>query len=451
MSTKITNQSQFLKTALKMTMCISVPLCAVNTVYAENTAQELWQTAYTQYHQGNSHSCYQTLQSLDYLIGEIAYDRLLGLCAQGAGNNSQALLAYNRIMAQQEQNAEIRLERARVLYNLSLLSESREEFSKLLAQNPPPAASKVIQNYLSAIANRTAKISAYSRLKVSTSLGHDDNVNSASDLNEFLGFTLNDNSRAASSSYAGVNLLAEHQFKLAHNTGLKFSAGLGKKHHPDADFVDQDLITLGVGFTKAFNTSALNMDLLSYRQSVDSNFNSRGALFRTSFSKTHTSKISTSSYFTGGALRYAKNIAAKDINKYSLGSALIYSPKSMPNDTFTADFSIGHDYPLFINSNYEADFGALKLTHAHEFSPKIKSKATLEYKNYNYDNPFFVLAFPDARTDDTLAASVSLDWDVSKKFNLSPSFAYRDNNSNVDLFSYNRWYAQINASYQWIW
>ena len=448
---KILNQSQLLKLAIKMAICVSLPLFAVNTAYAENTAQELWQTAYSQYHQGNPQACYQTLQSLDYMLGEVTYDRLLGLCAQGAGNNSQALLAYNRIMAQQEQNAEIRLERARVLYNLSLLSESRLEFNKLLAQNPPPAASKVIQNYLSAIANRTAKINAYSRLKVSTSLGHDDNVNSASELNEFLGFTLNDNSRAASSTYAGVNLLAEHQFKLAHNTGLKFSAGLGKKHHPDAEFVDQDLMTIGAGFTKAFNNSVINLDLLNFRQSVDSSFNSRGALLKATFSKVHSSTISTSTYFTGGALRYAINLAAKDVNKYSIGNALIYSPKSLPDDTFTVDLSLGHDYPLFINSNYEADFGALKLSHAHEFRPNIKSRATLEYKKYNYDNPFFALAFPDARTDDTLAANVSLDWDISKKFNLSPSFAYRDNNSNVDLFSYNRWYAQIKASYQWIW
>ena len=447
----IANQSQLIKTAVKMAICISAPLITVNTVFAESSAQDLWQTAYKQYQNGNPHSCYQTLTALDHMIGDISYDRLLGLCAQGSGNNSQALLAYNRIIAQQEQNAEIRLERARVLYNLSLLSESRSEFNKLLAQNPPPAAKKVINNYLFAMNRRTAKIRPYTRLKISTSLGQDDNVNSASNLDEFLGFTLNDNSKASSSHYAGIGLFSEHQFKLSPSVGLKVSANLSTKRYPDAGFVDQDLIAVGTQLTKFFDTSVINVNLLAYEQSVDSDFNSRGILFKAAYSKALSPTISNSSYLTAGALRFTDVLAVKDVNPYSIGTAFTYSPVSLPKDSVSLDLSVGHDYPLFVDSNYEADFASLKLSHNHKFNKKLKSMVLLEYKKYNYDNPFFSLSFPEDRSDDTIATRISFDWDVSDQFKLTPSYAYRDNNSNVDLFSYSRWYAEINASYQWIW
>ena len=448
---KTNKKSHLLKTTIKTALCVSASIGLTQSIYAEKPAQDIWQTAYLQFQQGNAQSCYQSLMKLNHMLGQISYDRLLGLCAQGAGYNNQALLAYNRIISQQEQNAEIRLERARVFYNLNLYSESRREFKKLLAHNPPAAAKTLIQNYLSAIKKTTTKIRPYTRLKISTVLGHDDNVNSASELDEFLGFTLNDNSKASSSNYAGINLRAEHQFEFTHNMGLKISTSLGAKHYPDADFVDQELITVGVGFSKFFEASSINVDLLAYRQSVDSEFNSRGALIRSAYRKKYWTTLANSSYVSVGALRYSDNLTVKDVNQYSIGSAFTYTPSSLPKDSFTLDLSIGHDYPLFTDSNYEADFGSLKLFHRHKFSTKLKSSALVEYKKYSYENPFFALSFPDDRDDDALSARFALDWGVNKNFKLSPSFAYRDNNSNVDLFTYSRWYAEINASYQWIW
>ena len=447
----ISNKDQLLKKAVKTAIIAYIPLLAIAPVFAQSTEQNLLQTANIQYQHANPRACVQTLNSLSQLIGDISYDRLLGLCAQAAGFNNQALLAYNRIISQQEQNAEMRLERARVLYNLNLFTEARSEFNWLLAKNPPPSAKAVIQNYLASINNKISKVKPYSRLKISTSLGYDDNVNSATELDDFLGFTLNENSRASSSNYAGINLQASHQFKVSPNLGLKVSTSLGRKHYPDAEFVDQELITVGVGLSKVFTSSSVNLDLLAYRQAVDSEFNSRGAFLRTSYRKKYSPSLANTTHVTAGALRYSDSLAVKDINQYTIGTGFTLIPTRLPQDSFTLDLSLGHDYPLFTDSNYEASFASVKLFHRHNFKSNLRSRSVLEYKKYSYDNPFFSLSISDDRDDDATSASFALDWDINKQFKLSPSFAYRDNNSNVDLFSYNRWYAEINASYQWIW
>jgi len=448
---EISTKTNLVSRSIKAALFLLVPLSAGQAVFAQDSQEQLWQTAVKQFQNGNTKACYQTLTSLNELTGLVTFDRLLGLCAQGAGYNDQALLAYNRIISQQEQNAEIRLERARVLYNLNLYSESRNELLWLRAKNPPPAAQKTIQNYLSSIAIKTSRVKPNSRLKISTSLGNDNNVNSATELEDFLGFTLDDNSRASESQFYGLSLQASHQFLLAPNTGLRFSTSLSTKSYPDADFVDQDLITVGASYSKLFQNSALNIDLLAYRQSVDGDFNSRGALVRGNYFKRYSPRLANSNYITAAALRNSESLDVRDVNRYSIGTAFTLSPSSLPNDQFITDISLGHDFPVFSDSNYETDFANLKITHLHSFTNNLLSSARIEYRKIYFDNPFFALSFPEDRTDDILLARLSLDWKLNKQFNVSPNIEYRDSSSNVDLFSYNRLLTQINISYQWIW
>ena len=445
----INKEISSIKKSVQAALVFTVSSFGVIAHAASNEA--IWESAYQYFQSGNSAACFQEIQALDYLIGDVTYDKLLGLCAQGAGKNDQALLAYNRILAQQNNNAEVRLERARVLYNLNMYSDSKKEFKWLLDRNPPQAAMLTIKQYLSAIERRTSKVQAYTRLRISTTLGHDDNVNSATDLTDFLGFTLNDSSRATSSTYYAGGLTAERNVKLSNTSRLKLSTSLSTKSYQDAEFANQELILAGINYKTYTIDGALDFDLFAYRQKVDSEFNSRGVLFRAAYQKNLTERTSIKPYLRGGALRYANNIAVKDVNQYVVGAALNHIPYKSRSSIYSLDLSIGRDYPLFTDSNFEADFGTLSLSQRHKFSKTLSSYAQLQYRVYDYDMPFFANSFPEARDDDYLSATASLNWSVFDNFTLTPKISYREASSNVDLFSYNRWYAEISANYQWVW
>ncbi len=434
------------KTALFMTV-------SVMGVYSQaaNSNEEIWQSAYQHFQSGNTSACYQDLLALDYLIGDITYDKLLGICAQGAGKNDVALLAYNRILAQQNNNAEIRLERARVFYNLNMHQEAKKEFQWLLDRNPPQGAALTIERYLDSINRKRLSVKPFTRLRISTSLGQDDNVNRATELDEFLGFTLNDNSRATSSAYYGVGLTAERNFKLTNLSGLKLSTSLSNKSYQDAEFANQELILAGIGYKTFTTNGSLKYDLFAYRQKVDSDFNSRGAFFMAAYSKNLSKQTSLMPYLRGGAIRYADEIAVKDVNQYTVGARLNHIPSSSKSSLYSLDISIGRDYPLFTDSNFETDFGTISLSQKHRFSKSLSSNVKVQYKQYEYDMPFFANSFPEARDDDSLLASASVNWNVSDNFSLTPQLSYRENTSNVDLYSYDRWFAEISANYQWIW
>jgi len=436
---------RLLNQGVKTALLLCVSFSTLNTVSASSN-ELAWQSAYKNYQTGNFSECYQSLQKLDYLLGEVTYDKLLGLCAQRIGKNDQALLAYNRIIAQQANNAEIRLERAKTLFDLNMNSEARAEFNWLKDRNPPQSAANVIDDYLKAITFKTIKIKPYTRLRISTSIGQDDNVNSATELDNFLGFALNENSRATSSQYYGLGLTVARNIKLSNDSGLKLSTSLSNKTYPDAEFVDQDLVLGGISYQKHFSDGVMDIDLLAYRQKVDSEFNSRGGL---AFNSQLSDKVSIKPYVRASALRYTDNVSIRDVNQYAAGASLNHLPSNVIRLTW--DLSIGHDYPLFADSNYEADFAIANFRYQHKFSPTLSSMAELEYKRYAYERAFFSGSFPENRTDNTLSAAVSLNWNLAKNLNLTPKFAFRDATSNVDLFSYERWYAEISANYLWAW
>ena len=449
----INNQTSLsIKKSIKTALCLTASIVGIHA-QASSSNEAIWQSAYKNFESGNATACYQGMQALEYLVGDVTYDKLLGLCAQGVGKNDQALLAYNRILSQQENNAEIRLERARVLYNLNMYADSKKEFQWLLDRNPPQSAARTIKGYLSSIKRKRIKIKPYTRLRISTNLGQDDNVNSATDLNDFLGFTLNENSRATSSTYYGIGLTAERNVKLSKTSRLKFSTSLSNKSYQDAEFANQELLLSGLSY-KSYLTSTdgvVSLDLLTYRQKVDSDFNSRGTLFMAAYEKNLSERTSIKPYLRAGPLRYANNIAVKDVNQYVVGTILTHIPSKSKSSLYSVDLSIGRDYPLFTDSNFETEFGAISISQRHRFSTKLSSYTQLQYKTYKYDMPFFANSFPEARNDDYISATTSINWKLSDSFSLTPKLSYRDASSNVDLFSYNRWFAEITANYQRIW
>jgi len=240
------------RSILKISLfCLLV--CSLNVEGAEQNiqskaqAERLWQAAQRSFVDGNAQKCTQELLPLqDLLIGTIAYDRLLGLCAVGSRDYNGALFAFNRIMAKQPQNAEIRMERAQTYFALNLLDEAKYEFKLLAASNPPPAAQKRISEYLDRIDRKNIpKLKISTGLRVNLKNGYDSNANSASELQEFLGFNVSENSQSTSSALHGLDVRFNHSRPLDKRTLFTISTSLGTKHYPRGHFYNINIPTYG--------------------------------------------------------------------------------------------------------------------------------------------------------------------------------------------------------------
>ncbi|MGQ0529056.1 MAG: tetratricopeptide repeat protein [Panacagrimonas sp.] len=99
---------------------------------------------------------------------EVDFSYLLGLAALGSGKTSEAIFALQRAVAGEPGFAGARLELARAYYEAGDNEDARREFERVAAQNPPPPARRLIEQYLEAI-DRRAEPPRFSRMLVGVS------------------------------------------------------------------------------------------------------------------------------------------------------------------------------------------------------------------------------------------------------------------------------------------
>jgi len=423
------------------------------TAFDKAKAEKLWQGAQQAFVQGDSVKCYQQLKPISgLLLGEIAYDRLLGLCASAAGEHELALLAFERIIAQQPQNAEILLERGRALYILGQYREARKDFVYLSQQNPPAKVAPILKGFIERIDEKLKpKLKVSTRLSINAKIGYDSNANSASELDEFLGFIVSENSRSNESSVYGVDVRLQHSRPVAERMLLTVSTALSSKRFPDAEFVDQDLGLVSAGLSHIGERHINRFNVFGYGQAVDGNFNSRGYFARYSHTYKWTPNTDLGTYYKGGAIRYNTNLRVRDVNQYTIGGTLRHQFDTIKRQSVGFDLNFGRDYQIFRNSNYRRDIYNLSVDHNYQWSDHLLSKLALSYSVYDFKSPFFPLAFPEPRDDEQIAAVAEMRWKFNDSWTLIPRVGYNDLESSVGIYEFERFYYELNLTRHWLW
>ena len=103
---------------------------------------------------GKAKEGYTLLAPHEYeMAGNVDYDYLLGIAALDSGKPDKASLALERVLAVNPNYIGARLDLARAYFALADYERAKTEFEAVQAQNPPPAAKTVIEQYLAAIDN----------------------------------------------------------------------------------------------------------------------------------------------------------------------------------------------------------------------------------------------------------------------------------------------------------
>ena len=112
----------------------------------------------------------------DKLLGNVEFDYLLGVAALDSGKVDESIIAFERVLAVQPNNAGAQLDLARAYFNAGSLDLSEGTFRKLKSLNPPASALAAIDKYLAAIAER--RLAARRMLSVwgEMTLGYDSNL-----------------------------------------------------------------------------------------------------------------------------------------------------------------------------------------------------------------------------------------------------------------------------------
>ena len=117
----------------------------------------------------------------DRLAGNIEFDYLLGVAALDSGKVDESIIAFERVLAMQPNNAGAQLDLARAYFLAGSLDLAEATFRKLQGSNPPPTARMAIDKYLEAIAERRRAGRRLFNLWGETALGYDSNLTGVPD------------------------------------------------------------------------------------------------------------------------------------------------------------------------------------------------------------------------------------------------------------------------------
>jgi tetratricopeptide (TPR) repeat protein len=155
-------------------------ISVVSTVAIAAVSSQVIERAKALVEQHKAAEAYALLEPLESENAGLAeFDYWFGVAALDAGKLDRAVIAFERVLIRRPDFNSARMDLARTYFAMGNLDLSKQEFEKLLAQNPSEQGRKAIQDYLAEIDRKLKRqlrtLSGY----VEAGAGYDNNITSA--------------------------------------------------------------------------------------------------------------------------------------------------------------------------------------------------------------------------------------------------------------------------------
>jgi len=395
--------------------------------------------------QRNPAAAYQLLKPLENeRAGNPDFDYLLGIAALDSGKLTEAVFAFERVLAVRPDHAQARAEIGRAYYQLGEVETARRELESVRQQQIPPEVAQTIQKYLEVIeqaqASTRTSVSAY----VEVGVGYDTNVNSGTASSQvalpaFPGLGLATlNAAALKQSDAFAALAAGVNVRHPVRPGLALFGGVDatQRLHPDKTSFDLGSYGGNAGievsdasnkFTVGLQAQNLYSDWRRFRESVG-------------ISGQWQRQIGASGIFTGylqyNELRYpGQDVRNADRKVGGIAYARGFGGKLSPVGFFGAYY--GHEDE---RDGTRPDSGhrlyGLRLGGQITISERFAAFASIAYEDRSYGGP--PPGFVADRSDQQRDFAIGVSYTPSKLWVITPQVSYTNNKSNVSFTDFDR-------------
>jgi hypothetical protein len=394
---------------------------------------------------GNPQGAYELLAAHESdLAGDPGFDYLLGIAAVDSGHLTHSVFALERVLAVQPDNVLARAEIARVYLMLGEVGTSRQEFETVSkSESLPPAARKAIEQYLTAF-RATPEAGADFKGFLAVTVGWDSNVNAASDTSSVAIpaaggaiFIIDPTDQEVDDAFTTVAGGASMSYPL--NDSLRFNAGLNaySRYLPNETQYDTASVNgyAGLDLTQGDTVFTVAGQGENFRLDGDTYRNAYGALLQLR------QMISNVNQFTAYG-QYARleypDQSFRDGNRFTLGGA--YSsilPGAFSPTGFIGGYG-GVEEPD--DSNFDQlkyNFAGVRMGGRLRFNQQTSLFGFFNYerRNYDSDDPLF----NEARVDNYYSVRLGSDYAFARQWTLTPAVDYMRSDSNIPIFTYDRW------------
>ncbi len=424
--------------------------CAVTAIHSGTAFADYIDDIAQLYESGRVQEAYQLAQnSLFNGEGDPRFDLYYGMAAIDNGALSEGTFALERLLLMEPDNHRARLELARGYYLLEQYPRARIEFQKVLAANPPEQVRANINNYLAHMDSKAKTQETKWGLYAEAGIGHDSNINGGTSSADFstptLGTGTLDDSALAQEDWfynvsAGVNVTSPM------SKNLSFFGSLNGTIQDNFDSGASDIAYVnglgGLSYSSGANEYRASIQGQDYRVGHTPYRDLWAGTLEWRHYLSNTSRFNA--YFQGSQMEYDDN-PNRDSRQGMLGIGILNALANDGSKLFFGSLYGGMERSQEDNATAELlvdrDIFGARAGFMFTLAPDVNLTISGQAQRSNYLNEDVIFAVE--RLDDYYNASGTLTWQFHKNWSLRGELSYSDNQSNIEIYSYDRTVASI--------
>ena len=375
--------------------------------------------------------------------GEPNFDFAYGLAALESGRPDEAVFAFERIAFNNTNQQRVRLELARAYFLSQNYAAAETLFTEALADNPTANVRANVEAFLQLIDQAQSATDNVFSFSASIDTGTDSNINSATELGVIdtpIGdVTLSAGGQEIDDSFTNYTANVGFVRPIDNNRNITLQANY---NHKNNHITDQFDLTVGSGqvaynwglnsnirYSHALRLQMVKLDTEKF-QSSPTFLNSLQRIGSDGWSQSLTGAYTMVRYATG----QNANANLRNINQVLVSGVLT---KSSNRNQISASLFLGDDnIQNAIARNNETQFVGFALSDQFLLRPGhlLYGRMSVQINDHGGPDPIFNIT----RTNSTSSASFGWIWQLLPNLVLTTDYTYIDNESNIDLYSYDR-------------
>ncbi len=389
---------------------------------------------------------------MDENEGEPEFDFLYGLTALETGRYSEAVFAFERIALIYPDQQRVKLELARALFLSNNLIAAAQLFNEVLATNPEPNVRENIELFLQQITDRENTISGSFNFFLTSNLGNDSNINSATELGVIktpIGdIELSANGQSIKDYYIDAGAGISYVKPLSKASTVNLLGNFSKHKNFASTLFDLDVKSGELNYARVFNDKFLSVAARVQSVDLDSMKFQKSASLITNWQRT--TSLGWTQGLTGAytAVRYDTavnpNANLRDVDQVLL-SAVLGKTVGIFYNTISAYYGDEQIKVTLGKNNAQRFYG---LAFAEQIQFRENHIPFMRLSLHKSDNKSKDPIFDIQRRDSTFSSTFGWSWQASENINATTDVTFTQNKSNLDIFKYDRVKYQTGIRYQ---
>ena len=378
------------------------------------------------------------------------FNYLLGIAALDSGKPSQAVIALERVLANNPEHMLARAEIARAFLALRETAAAKREFETVARAELPPEVQDTISRYLQIIAAADKGPAKRWSVALEAQVGYDSNVNFGSSLDRWVlddgqALTPLPSSRPQESAFHELGAQFQYTAPINGNTDWTIGSQLNQRNNPSQHNSDLGSVEVSSGLarTQGPNRYSMSIQLQQLYLDDESFRTAKGLLGQ--WQRDLDSRTQVGAYAQLFQLDFPDQ-SVRDARRTVLGATVVRGLQDRGKTVVVANAYAGREASRHDIGELSFDLYGVRAAASRNLTGNWRGSAGVSYEHRGHDGAdgFFGIT----RRDRQFEVRVGAERNLNAQLAIAPQIVYTRNSSNLAPSDFRRTQVMISARYR---